>query len=224
MANENQVINRIIQIMLDEILKRSLENLSSKEFSRREISARDVGASGKDKPSHNWTITNTSVLAKTGVKKHNYSSQTGEVGFTAPYAYYVNFGSVPGQIPFEPIYEWAWKRKAEIMADFKDKIIIPKKDKLYLDMKSRYIFENDKGTKRVRTRAEKYDKGVVDSYDTDRQYREKIFAFAYWVWKDICKHGDDPTFFFSDAIWSTFHDLPKILRQELPKMKGVRVE
>lgn len=224
MKKEDQVIVRIIQIIGDEILKRSLENLSSKEFALREINANEIGVSGgRTKKPHRWTITNTSVLAKTGYKQLDRANMKMEVGFSAPYANYVDKGSSPGAIPFEPLYDWAWKRKEEIMQAFGKDIIIPRNNRLYQDMKRRYIFDNDKGKKRVKSRADKFDKGEVLSFDTDREYREKIFAFAFWVWKDIANNGVDPTFFASDAVWSVMQDLPRLLKEGI-KMEGVRVE
>ncbi len=49
---------------------------------------------------------------------------------------------------------------------------------------------------------------------------EKIpFIFAYYVWLNIKKHGVPPTFFFSDAVYTTARDVKKIITRAVRSKK-----
>ena len=221
LATVKQVVNKIIDIICREVMLRSNQNLGSLEFSARApILASDVNSQEPhDKLSpRRWTTTNTGLTSKTGYIIEKKNELYGEVGYNAPWAYDLNFGSGPHPLPFEAIYEWAWKRRKEVIRDVPD-LAEPRGDKDYWKLKDRFV----KGRK-VKTRAEKMVKGEVQSFDAERQYRIKLFKFAFYVWRSAQKYGIQPNFFFSDAVYTVWRDLPQLIKRGFANMEGVKVE
>lgn len=231
MTTERQVINRIIQILGDEILLRATENLSSLEFAQKKIMAVDVNSPepyDKTEP-RNWTITNTGVLAKTGFFDHDKKELKGTVGFGAPYAYSINFGQPPHTLPFPPIYEWAYKRRAEVLDLLKKSGWLhwpsKKRDPRIYQMYSTYVNTSLEGPSKVSGLADKYAKGrTTKRVPTERNYDDQVFLFAYYTWSSITNTGVQPSFFFSDAVTTVAKDAKRLIAQGLRKMEGVKVE
>ena len=215
------VVNALIEGLGSEILRRSVANLGSTEFSNRApILASEIGSPVQrdKKKSRNWTTTNNGILARSGKFTHNRGKLEGEVRFDAPYAYFVNYGAMPHTAPFNRIYEWAWKRKKEILAEFPD-LNPPKDDKVFWKMKDQYVTG-----RKVRTQAEKMVRGKVLTFDAERQYQVKLFTFAYMVWRSIQKYGVEPNFYFSDAVYQTWQDRERVIKYALRDVGGIKVE
>ena len=197
-AQYNALVKVIGDSLSNEILMKSTKNLSSLEYSRETQMGYRYGKT-KDKLPHNWTITNKGTLARSGYKKADRRRYRWEVGFDAPYAYYVNYGSGPGKnTPFANLYDWAYRRKKEIKKTFPDLQYPRKKDNPdYYKFLDRYQGKSLKGH-RV----------------------EKIpFLFAYYVWAGIKKNGTPPTFFFSDAVYTSCRDAKTIIKRALRTKK-----
>lgn len=192
------VVKLIGDSLSNEILSKSVKNLSSLEFSRETQMGYKYGST-RDKLPHNWTITNKGTLARSGYKKADRKRLRWEVGFDSPYAYYVNYGSGPGKnVPFANLYDWAYKRKKEIKKTFPD-LQYPRKK----DNPEYYKF------------LDRYKGGSVKGHRI-----EKIpFLFAYYVWASIKKHGVPPTFFFSDAVYTSCRDVKKIITRAVRSKK-----
>jgi len=205
------------EALANEIFVRSIENLSSQEFAERSPMGMEYEDSqGRIKAKiRKWTITNAGELAKSMYKKGNKRDLRWEVGSDAPYAHANNYGHKPKWIDFDGIYEWVWKRRKEIKRDFASMKVPPRSDKgfwrLY-EKKTKYIRKI--WTPRTKGKGRRGKK----TYETDfapRSVETKLMAFAYYVWLDIKKNGLQPSFFFSDAVWTTQMDARSVVKRAL---------
>lgn len=187
----SKVVNIVARALAMEIKRRAVRNLNSIEFAQSKLDGTDYRRS-RDKPRHNWSISNKGILARSGYVKSERRIARHECGFKAPYAYYVNYGTAPGakNVPFEEIYNWAYQRKKEIKKDFPElKFPRKKENPDFYKFFARYQGDKIKGH-RV----------------------ERIpFMFAYYTWAGIKKNGLNPTFFFSDAVYTTCRDAKRVI-------------
>ena len=220
------LINNLIDGIGREILRRGTDNLSSVDFSlRAPMSAKDNYSDFKDKTKpHQWSITNTGVTAKTGDFHQDKKKKEGEVIWDCPWSYELNFGTGPHTMPFDKLYEWAWKRQKEIqlMEGF-GSWAVPD-DREYWTQYLRYQTPTQANRKpSLRTRGSKKTRGGVEEVSFERKFKEQLFIFTFRVWKAIQRKGTQPTFFASDAVVTTVHDLPDIIKAAVSRTKGVKL-
>jgi len=222
--NLRKIIGVVGDALSNEILMKSVKNLSSIDFSQRTIPASEVGESGDSKPARQWSITNRAMLSKSGYKRSNKRELKWEVGFDSPTAYHVNYGAPRHTEPFENIYIWAYHRKPEIKKSYGSIKFPGKKQNPKF-----YKLWNKYHTAQVRShrtknlgRSRKF--GKIGSASKVEVARKSIlgkrierlpFIFAYYVWLGIMKKGTPPTFFFSDAVYTTYRDARKIIEKSI---------
>lgn len=226
----NAIVKLIGDSLSNEILSKSVKNLSSLEFARETQMGYKHGST-KDKLPHNWTISNTGALARSGYKKSDRKRLRWEVGFDSPYAYYVNYGSGPGKnVPFANLYDWAYKRKKEIKKTFPALYFPSKKQepefwKFWERYSGTYTVKTKKHIKRM---GKKSKLGSIGTSSVSSKFKKSIkghrvekipFLFAYYVWRSIKKHGVPPTFFFSDAVYTSVRDVKKIITRAVRSKK-----
>lgn len=226
MREVDNFINNLIDGLGNEILRRGTDNLSSVDFSMRvPMLARDNFSEYKDKNDpRKWSITNTGVTAKTGSFHHNKRNMSGEVIWDCPWSYELNFGSGPHAMPFDKLYEWAWKRQKEIaQIEGFGTWQIPE-DRMFWTQYLRYQTPTQINKKpSIQTRGSKKTRKGVEEVSFERKYKEQLFIFTYWVWRKIQARGTQPTFFASDAVVTSIHDLPSIIKVAVSRTKGAKL-
>ena len=225
----NKIAKFIGDTLANNILQKSVDNLSSVEFSGKNIPGERFGES-KDKKQNKWTITNRGALSKSGYKKADRKNLKWTVGFDAPHAYDVNFGTPGGgKVSFEKIYVWSYQRKKEIKSSYSEDVRFPKKkdnphfyrfwDK-YRSVSVSMKKKSKLGKMGRIASNEKKNINVGGKKSISGKRIEKVpFVFAYYVWLSLRKNGQPPTFFFSDAVYTTERDIRKILLSNSAKMK-----
>jgi hypothetical protein len=201
------------------------------------MSAKDNYSDFKDKTEpRKWSTTNTGVTAKSGRFHQDKRKKYGEVIWDVPWSYELNFGSGPHTMPFDKMYEWAYKRRVEIARDYPDMKDIKINDARYWELYEQYVihrfrtyqpkkgpYMKVRGEHRIETRAGKIQKSKYVEFETERSYNKVAFNFAYLVWQKIKARGTPPTFFASDAVVTTVHDLPSIIKSAVQRTKGVKL-
>lgn len=225
---ERELYNEIIDAVGQEILRRSVDNLNSIDFAvKSPILASEMNSPHPYDKTHlpRWTIANTGITAKTGKFTLRKSRRQGEVVFDCPWSYALNFGAGPHYTSFGNIYEWAFKRRKEIIRDI---VELPtpsaREDPRFWKMYHDYHKDLSQSEKaKVRTRAQKLRYGKVVNYAANRNFELLIFTFAYMVWRNIQKRGTAPTFFVSDAVIQTQLAGVEIIRQAIKNVEGARI-
>ena len=205
---QKSILNAIATALTEEIRTRSLENLSSLDFSALSLSGMPYGSQFDKTGKHQGTYTNKGVLARSGYVKHSRGQIRHEVGFNAPYAYSMNWGSGPHIVPFEKLYDWAWYRRKE---PWFPKLPMPTQKNQGELMKSFVKRYQVTGSRKM---------GNIGGH----KFNKAVFAFTFYVWNSIRQEGTEPTFYWSDAVYTTMQDKMKLVKNALSTVKGVTVK
>jgi len=186
-----------------EIHERAERNLTEREFAERtdfDLPMKGHNPGGSKEHQRKWPISNTGKLQSTGKFKVNRSKLHGEVEYSAPYAEDVDRGAPPHWPNFDRLYDWAWYRRNE--PDFPDLKKPSKKDKEFWRFYNRYRGKSIGG----------------------HRFTWKVFIFCYLVAKKHSKNGVEPSFYFSDAVYSVFKDGDEVLKRYLKNKRRYEVK
>lgn len=189
-----KLVGVIGDALATEIFSRSQKNLASKQFAERSMSF-----DGKHKKiKRRWSISNTSMLSKSGYKKGNKRKLEWTVGYTAPHGKDVDIGSPPHWPNFEKLYDWAWYRRKE--PDFPSDLPRPT------------------GKNAVKL-INKYRGKMVGGH----RFEWNVFNFTYYVATDISENGVEPSFFFTEAVKMTCRNASDIIITALETDGGFEI-
>ena len=233
------VVGIIGDALATSIFEKSQFNLTSVAFAEQVMSGKPYNSEWDKDHQRHWTITNRSQLLRSGYKMGNKRQKRWEVGYEAPYAYATDRGAPPHVVPFEKIYEWAWYRKNEIKA-LKPYAALP--SNITTDSYQGGPMSHVKMAPRAGTQARKdydyllgkhyYDNSSLgqkyankhrNRYDKEKKYDQVVFDFAFWVWYGIKRHGVEPSFFFSDAVYVTKEHATEIITNAFVASGRVKV-